>query len=92
MNSKTIFIIVVTILVTVILMKNTDEVNFWIFGDRSIPKLAVLGVMFGTGLILGYMAGRPRKTKQIPVENITPVNYTKLDDWVDPNDDYISKY
>lgn len=92
MSSKTIFIIVVTILVTVILMKNTDEVTFWIFGDRSIPKLAVLGVMFGTGLILGYMAGRPRKTQQLPDENITPENYTESDEWVDPNDDYISKY
>lgn len=92
MNSKTIFIILVTILVTVILMKNTDEVTFWIFGNRSIPKLAVLGVMFGTGLILGYMAGRPRKSKQTPIEDITPVNYDEPDKWVDPNDDYINKY
>jgi uncharacterized integral membrane protein len=91
MNSKTIFIIVVTILVTVILMKNTDEVNFWIFGNHSIPKLAVLGVMFGIGLILGYMAGRPRKSKQISVEDITPINYIEQQDkWIDPNDDYIN--
>ncbi len=46
MSGKSIFIIVVTVLVTVILMKNTDEVTFWIFGDVEIPKLAVLGVMF----------------------------------------------
>ena len=42
-------------------MNNTDEVNFWIFGDRSLPKLAVLAVMFFAGAIAGYMLGRPRK-------------------------------
>lgn len=65
MSAKTIFIIVITILVTVILMKNTDEVSFWIFGDVEIPKLAVLGVMFGLGLIVGYLAGRPKKKQEI---------------------------
>lgn len=64
MTFKTIFIIVVSVLVTIILMNNTDEVNFWIFGNARIPKLAVLGVMFGLGLIIGFMAGRPRKKIQ----------------------------
>ncbi|HCN83005.1 MAG TPA: hypothetical protein DIT07_05200 [Sphingobacteriaceae bacterium] len=61
MSAKTIFIIVVTVLVTIILMKNTDEVSFWIFGDAQIPKLSILGVMFGLGLIVGYLIGRPKK-------------------------------
>ena len=61
MGLKTIFIIIVSVLVTVILMNNTDEVHFWIFGDARIPKLAVLGVMFVLGFIVGFMAGRPRK-------------------------------
>ena len=42
-------------------MKNTDEVNFWLFGDTSVPKLAVLGVMFFSGAVVGYMLGRPRR-------------------------------
>ena len=42
-------------------MNNTDEVDFWLFGDTSLPKLAVLGVMFFAGSIVGYMLGRPRK-------------------------------
>ncbi len=42
-------------------MKNTDEVTFWIFGDTSVPKLAVLGFMFFAGLVVGFMLGRPRK-------------------------------
>ncbi|MFA6946133.1 MAG: hypothetical protein WC220_09545 [Pedobacter sp.] len=62
MTFKTIFIIIVSVLVTIILMNNTEEIHFWIFGDAKIPKLAVLGVMFGLGLIVGFMAGRPRKS------------------------------
>jgi len=61
MRAKTIFIIVVTVLVTVILMKNMDEVNFWIFGTRTVPKLAVLGTMFFIGVIVGFLLGRPRR-------------------------------
>lgn len=65
MSAKTIFIIVVTVLVTVILMKNTDEVTFWIFGDIEVPKLTILGVMFGLGLIVGFLVGRPRKKIEV---------------------------
>lgn len=61
MAFKTIFIIIVSVLVTIILMNNTEEIHFWIFGDARIPKLAVLGVMFGLGLVIGFLAGRPRK-------------------------------
>ncbi|HEY1008619.1 MAG: hypothetical protein ACO1NS_16505 [Daejeonella sp.] len=45
-------------------MNNTDEIDFWIFGDARMPKLAVLGSMFGLGLIIGFLAGRPRKKNQ----------------------------
>jgi uncharacterized integral membrane protein len=90
MSSKTIFIIVVTILVTIILMKNTDEVSFWIFGNHSVPKLAVLGVMFGVGLILGYMAGRPKKAKELPSEDVSMLDQAEEDKWIDPNEDYIN--
>lgn len=61
MNAKTIFIIIISALVTIVLMKNTDEIDFWFFGDASVPKLAVLGIMFFTGAVLGFILGRPRK-------------------------------
>ncbi len=64
MRAKTISIIVLTVLVTVILMKNMDEVNFWIFGTRSVPKLAVLGTMFFIGAVVGFLIGRPKKKYQ----------------------------
>lgn len=61
MRAKTIFIIIMTVLVTVILMNNTDSVTFWIFGDVQIPKLAILGVLFALGFLLGFLARGQRK-------------------------------
>ncbi|MEC3878763.1 hypothetical protein [Parapedobacter sp. 10938] len=68
MRAKTISIIVLTVLVTVILMKNMDEVNFWIFGTRSVPKLAVLGTMFFIGAVVGFLIGRPKKKVEVDEE------------------------
>lgn len=61
MRAKTIFIIIMTVLVTIVLMNNTDAVTFWIFGDVQIPKLAVLGVLFALGFLLGFLARGKRK-------------------------------
>lgn len=61
MRAKTIFIIIMTVLVTIILMNNTDTVTFWIFGDVQIPKLAILGVLFALGFLLGFLARGKRK-------------------------------
>jgi anaerobic C4-dicarboxylate transporter len=69
MNPKTIFLIIISVLITIVLMKNTDEINFWFFGETSISKLAVLSVMFFTGAVVGFMLGRPQK-KHIKDEDI----------------------
>ena len=84
MRAKTIFIVVVTVLVTVILMKNMDEVNFWIFGMRSVPKLAVLGTMFLIGAIIGYLIGRPKKR---PIEPTYLSEDASVDEPYKPLDD-----
>lgn len=61
MRTKTIFIIIFTVLITVFLMINTDAVEFdFIFGKGQISKLLVVGVCTLVGFILGYVAGRPR--------------------------------
>lgn len=65
MSGKTIFIIVLSVLVTIILMNNTEPIDFWLFGVTKIPKLVVLGTMFGLGFIIGILAARPRKKKEI---------------------------
>ena len=67
MTLKTIVIIIVSALVTIVLMKNTDKIDFWFFGDTKISKPAILGLMFFIGIILGFLLGRPRK-KSIPDE------------------------
>jgi len=61
MRTKTILIIIFTVLITVFLMINTDKVQFnYLFGEGEISKLVVVGVCTFIGFILGYWAGRPK--------------------------------
>jgi len=90
MTFKTIFIIVISVLVTIILMNNTDEINFWIFGNARIPKLVVLGVMFGLGLIVGFMAGRPRKRIQSDTFSSEEPIQNKDQDYIKNDQDQLS--
>ncbi|PWG79743.1 hypothetical protein [Pararcticibacter amylolyticus] len=95
MSSKTIFIIIITVLVTVILMNNTEEVEFWIFGIARVPKLAVLGGMFAFGFVFGFLAGRPRRKKVVINDHSSPASPTaEPDDFrpklSDEDRDYIS--
>ncbi len=90
MSAKTIFIIIISVLVTIILMNNTDEVNFWIFGDARVPKLAVLGVMFALGLIVGFVAGRPRKKSDVIQDNINSHSYKEEEGIRNSNPNYLS--
>ena len=46
-------------------MNNTDDINFWLFGDIKLPKLAVLGMMFAFGFVGGMLAVRPFKKVQL---------------------------
>ena len=69
MSGKTIFIIIASVLVTIELMNNTEEIDFWLFGVTKIPKLVILGTMFGLGFIIGAMAARPKKKEIIYKES-----------------------
>ena len=61
MRTRTIFIIVFTVLITIFLMINTSAVEFdFIFVKRDISKLLVIGVCTFIGFVLGYWAGRPK--------------------------------
>jgi len=64
MSGKTIFIIILTALLTAFLFLNSDEVpfNFILVNDVLVSKLLVIGVCVLIGFIIGFIAGRPRKT------------------------------
>ena len=64
MRIKTMFIILVAVLLTIVLMQNTGSVKFTLlFTDVYLSKLIVLASMAIAGFILGFMTGRPRNTK-----------------------------
>jgi putative membrane protein len=63
MRAKTLFIIVMTALVTIFLVINTDAVEFnFIFVTADVSKLLVIGVCTFIGFILGYWVGKPKTT------------------------------
>ena len=74
MSGKTIFIIIASVLVTIVLMNNTEEIDFWLFGVTKIPKLVILGSMFGLGFIIGIVAGRPKKKESVHKEPEFEIN------------------
>lgn len=64
MKAKTIFVIIITALLTIFLTVNSDAVEFdFIIGEPvSVSKLVVIGICILIGFILGFIVGRPRKT------------------------------
>lgn len=63
MSSKTIFIIALTVILTVFLMLNTEPVDFdFLFTTLAVSKLIVIGTCILIGFIVGFIVGRPRKT------------------------------
>jgi multisubunit Na+/H+ antiporter MnhB subunit len=93
MRAKTICVIILTFLITVILMQNTDEVKFKaLFWDLYLPKLVILTGVIVAGIILGLLIGsRPYKP---PVNNYVNENpnstNTPFDTLSQEDRDYIS--
>lgn len=64
MRLKTIFIIIVTILLTIVIMQNAEPVPFKVlFFETTTSKLLMLAIVALIGFILGYLVGRPKKTR-----------------------------
>lgn len=63
MSGKTIFIIILTALLTIFLMVNVEPVDFdFLVTTVAVSKLLVIGVCVLIGFIIGYIVGRPKKT------------------------------
>jgi uncharacterized integral membrane protein len=66
MRIKTMIIILITVLLTVVLMQNTEPVKFTIlFGTFYISKLMALASFAVVAFILGVLVGRPKKVKTL---------------------------
>jgi putative membrane protein len=89
MKAKTIFVILITILLTVFLMVNRDAVDFDFIIGAPVPvsKLLVIGICIVIGFILGFIVGRPRKTLNSYDTEIEKENKSTLSD---EDRDYIS--
>ncbi|MBE7176634.1 MAG: hypothetical protein INR69_09535 [Mucilaginibacter polytrichastri] len=62
MRAKTIFIILLSVLVTVVIMQNSDEVFFKLFfWELRVSKLIILAGIAIVAFIVGFLAGRRRK-------------------------------
>ena len=42
-------------------MNNTEEVNFWFFGETKISKLVILGTMFFSGWLISFLMRKSGK-------------------------------
>jgi uncharacterized integral membrane protein len=66
MRVTTMLIIIITVLLTIVLMQNTEPVRFNIlFGTFYVSKLAALLTFGVAGFILGVLVGRPKKARSI---------------------------
>jgi uncharacterized integral membrane protein len=63
MRLKTIFIIVITILLTIVIMQNSDPVFFKVlFFTTRVSKLVMMLIVAIVAFIIGYLVGRPKRT------------------------------
>ena len=92
MRIKTMFIIFIAVLLTVVIMQNTDKVLFtFLFTDFRISKLVLLLIVAIVSFIIGVLVGRPSKPKYIPGQDEDINNFKKQPDTLSDEDrDYIS--
>jgi hypothetical protein len=67
MRVKTMIIIIITVLLTVVIMQNTDQVPFkflfWRFYESKLVMMLLVAIV---GFIIGMLIARPGKPKYIP--------------------------
>jgi len=92
MRIKTMFIIIITILLTVVIMQNTDDVTFkFLFTKFYISKLVMLLFVAFVAFIIGVLVGRPGKPKYIPGQTDEPELQKKpFDTLSDEDREYIN--
>jgi uncharacterized integral membrane protein len=67
MRIKTMFIIIITVLLTVVIMQNTKEVPFnFLFATFYVSKLIMLLAVAIVSFVVGVLVGRPGRVKYVP--------------------------
>jgi hypothetical protein len=92
MRIKTMIIIIITVLLTIVIMQNADSVPFkFLFWKSYTSKLAVLLIVAVVSFIVGILVGRPGRPKYIPgqVQDSDP-NKKQPDTLSDEDREYIS--
>lgn len=65
------FIILVTVLITIVLVQNTDPANFYfLWATFRLPKLVMMTAVSVVAFILGLLVGRPTKVKRLGADFI----------------------
>jgi uncharacterized integral membrane protein len=92
MSLKTIIIIILSVLVTIVFMQNTDEVLFkFLWNDIYLSKMIMMIAILLIGFVAGMIVARPRKKsnsvnysetqKNVPLE----INNPESSDYQQPN-------
>lgn len=92
MRVKTMFIILVTVLLTVVVTQNTTAVPFnFLFFTFHVSKLVMLGTVAIVSFIVGVLVGRPGKPKYVQGRDEEPEELKSKSDTLSQEDrDYIS--
>jgi uncharacterized integral membrane protein len=92
MRIKTMIIIFITVLLTVVIMQNTDEVFFkFLFATFRISKLVMLLAVALVAFIIGVMVGRPGRPRYIKGQDENIETTTKTSNTLSDEDrDYIN--
>jgi uncharacterized membrane protein YciS (DUF1049 family) len=71
MRIKTMFIILVTVLITLVLVQNSDAVYFkFLWASFRMSKLVMMAIVGIVAFILGVLVGRPNKVKKLGADYI----------------------
>ncbi|WP_461452976.1 LapA family protein [Mucilaginibacter sp.] len=66
MRIKTILIILITVMLTVVLMQNTESVTFsFLWATFRMSKLVMMTAVAIVAFILGVLVGRPSRVKKL---------------------------